>query len=121
MTAQQNKSPATLKLENEMAQCIGTEHYYKYCLGNLLYTDGVKHFCENAEAYWFLDTVFSHLVRMPDDFYTITLKVNDDMTATLYIKGEQAKKTQNIPFTDCPAGEWKFYFSDRVLIWNGEY
>ena len=120
ITAQQNKSPATLKLENEMAHCIGTEHYYRY-YGNFLYTDGVKYFCENAEAYWFIDAVFSHLVRMPDDFYTITLKVNNDLTATLNIKGDKAKKTQNIPFTDCPAGEWKFYYSDRVLMWNREY
>ena len=120
MTTQQNKSPATLKLENEMAYCYGTEHYYRY-YGNLLYTDGVKNFCEKAEAYWFLDAVFSHLVTMPEDFYVITLKVNNDSTATLNIKGDNAKKTQNIPFTDCPAGEWKFYFSERVLMWWREY
>jgi len=37
----------------------GTEHYYQHS-PKLVYTDGVKHLVQNADAYWLLDLIGSY-------------------------------------------------------------
>ncbi|MBO5843491.1 MAG: hypothetical protein J6Q96_01325 [Bacteroidales bacterium] len=115
-----NKKPETLELENHMAYYTGTEHYYRYMGSRFVYTDGVRGFAQKAEAYWFIDLCFGYLVRLPEDFYSIKLTVKGGK-ATLTVKGEKEVARKNIPYTDCPEGEWLFYYSDNVLFWNGEY
>ena len=44
-------------LEHIMSYCYGTENYYKIPAYSFKYTDGIKTFCENAEAYWLLDLI----------------------------------------------------------------
>ena len=113
------------ELENIMSYCYGTENYYKNNLYTFNYTDGVKTFCEKADAYWLLDIVASisrHYKQMHEDFIIIDLIVGEDNKATITFedtKGIFFK--QNIPFTDCPKGLWKFYFDNNVFFWNGEY
>jgi hypothetical protein len=116
----QNKTQETLDLENHMAYYTGTEHYYKYMFSRFVYTDGVKGFCEKAGAYWFLDLVFGYLVRLPEDFYSIKLVVTGSK-ATMTINADSTVARRNISFTDCPDGEWLFYYQNRVLMWNMEY
>ena len=43
---------AATKLRHIMSYYYGTEKYYENELLEYRYTDGVKAFCENAEAYW---------------------------------------------------------------------
>ena len=113
------------ELENIMSYCYGTENYYKNNLYTFNYTDGVKTFCEKADAYWLLDIVASisrHYKQMHEDFIIIDLIVGEDNKATITFedtKGIFFK--QEIPFTDCPKGLWKFYFDNNVFFWNGEY
>ena len=113
------------ELENIMSYCYGTENYYKNNLYTFNYTDGVKTFCEKADAYWLLDIVASisrHYKQMHEDFIIIDLIVGEDNKATITFedtKGIFFK--QDIPFTDCPKGLWKFYFDNNVFFWNGEY
>ena len=112
-------------LEHIMSYCYGTENYYKNNLYTFNYTDGVKTFCENADAYWLLDLIESisrHYKQMHEDFIIIDLIVGEDNKAIITFedtKGIFFK--QNIPFTDCPKGLWKFYFDNNVFFWNGEY
>lgn len=111
----------SLELQNYMGNFYGTEHWYRYMgFSKFLYTDGVKAFAENAEAYWFIDECFGLVAKLPNDLYSIKLTVKDEK-ATIVVKGEKEVARKNIPHTDCPEGEWLFYFTDNVLLWNGEY
>ena len=113
------------ELENIMSYCYGTENYYENNLYTFNYTDGIKTFCEKADAYWLLDIIASisrHYKQMHEDFIIIDLIVDEDNKATITFedtKGIFFK--QEIPFTDCPKGLWKFYFDNNVFFWNGEY
>ena len=74
------------ELENIMSYCYGTENYYKIPQYSFKYTDGVKTFCEKADAYWLLDIVASisrHYKQMHEDFIIIDLIVGEDNKATI--------------------------------------
>ena len=113
------------ELQQIMSYCYGTEHYYKIPAYSFKYTDGIKTFCENADAYWLLDIVESVCrthKEIHNDFILIELSVNKYNQATITF--EYANNTfykQQISFTDCPEGTWRFYFDNNVFFWNGEY
>ena len=121
----QNSVIKSTELENIMSYCYGTENYYKIPQYSFKHTDGIKTFCEKADAYWLLDIVESVCrthKEIHNDFILIELSVNKDNQATITF--EDAKKTfykQQISFTDCPEGTWRFYFDNNVFFWNGEY
>lgn len=110
-------------LERIMAQCYGTEHWYRYFPNNnFLYTDGVKTFAENAEAYWFITEVFLMVHGLPEDLYKITLKVEGSKADIIITDGDcKEVKRKHISFTDCPEGTWDFYYTDNVFLWYMEY
>lgn len=119
----------TNELEELMAQCYGTEHYYREFLLSYRYTDGVKTFAMNAGngAFWFLQEVNGMIVdnkirQSGDNLTTIHLKVNGGK-ADIIMENNDNKYTKHISYTDCPDGDWVFYYftSSNVLIWNGEY
>lgn len=119
----------TKKLEQIMAQCYGTENYYREMLLSYLYTDGVKTFAMNAGngAFWFLQEVNGMIVdnkirQSDDDMTTIHLKVKNGK-ADIILENNGHKYTKHISYTDCPDGDWVFYYftNDNLLIWNGEY
>lgn len=117
------------ELTEKMSYCYGTENYYRDNMNFFLYTDGVRTFCDEAQAWWFLDIIrslyFEHKYRkhLENDFVAIKLIVAENNTAEVVFLGDDGKKfyEQNIMFTDCPKGEWVFYLTDKVLMWNGEY
>ena len=112
-------------LERTMANCYGTENYYVARYLAFKYTDGVKTFCETAAVYWLLDLVNSIVITKPsmnNDLIVITLIVNDNHEATITFEDSQKViHKQDIPYTDCPKGEWKFFYDNNVFFWNGEY
>ena len=113
------------ELQQIMSYCYGTENYYKIPQYSFKYTDGVKTFCEKADAYWLLDIIESVCrthKEIHNDFILIELSVCKDNRATITF--EDSKTTffkQEILFTDCPQGTWRFYFDNNVFFWNGEY
>lgn len=114
------------KLINAMALCTGTEDYYTNENISFDYTDGVKIFCKTAEAYWLLDLVESVVKTKPEmnnnDLINITLKVKEDNTAKIIFRQKiKIIHSQTIPYTDCPQGEWRFYYKDKVFFWYEEY
>ena len=113
------------ELEQIMAHCYGTENYYTNQFLHFKYTDGVKVFCEKVGAYWLLDLVESILkikAELHSDLIGITLRVKDQNKAKLtFKKGTKLIYKQDIPFTDCPKGKWKFFYHGNVFFWNGEY
>ena len=115
---QQNKSSERLRLESIMAQCYGTINYWKEPLLLFKYTDGVKTFADNAGAYWFLYEV-NRLLVDSDRIVSYKLVVNDGKVDIL----RDGEKVRKISYTDCPEGEWEFFYSpfDKVFMWNMEY
>ena len=119
----------TNKLQELMAQCYGTEQYYRDQLLSYRYTDGVKTFAMNAGngAYWFLQEVNGMIVdneirKTEDNLTTIHLKVKDER-ADIIMFNNNHEYIKHIGYTDCPEGDWLFfYFTDNnVLIWCDEY
>lgn len=122
MATKQNMADTLMQI---MGNCYGTENYYTNNYIHFKYTDGIKTFCEKAQAYWLLNLiqgVYVQYQQMKEDLVHISLMVNQDNTAKITFtdsKGEFYK--QQIPYTDCPIGEWVFYFENDVFFWNGEY
>lgn len=112
------KTSKQLELEAKMAYCYGTEHYYNSPVLCYLYTDGVKTFAQEAGAYWFLSEL-NRFIYGQKEFCSLSLIVNKSK-GDIY---KDDKKVKHIPFTDCPDGEWKFFYEPQanVLMWNMEY
>lgn len=119
----------TAELQNMMAQCYGTEQYYREKLLSYLYTDGVKTFAMNAGngAFWFLQEVNGMIVdnkiRESEDYFSSIHLISKDGKADIVIKNDNKTFKKHISYTDCPEGDWTFYYvSDQnVLMWCGEY
>lgn len=124
MDTKQNKSR---ELSNYMADFYGTEHYFsgKPFL-NFLFTDGVQAFCNKAEAYWFLIEAQIAINAVKQDFLAIHLEVHEDESCDVYVIGDDARKhlySKHIPYTDCPAGDWIFFYErqSNVFYWYMEH
>ena len=111
-----------------LAQFTGTENYWrsnKMFAPNMVHTDGVQYFIEQAHAYWFLDfvaiTVFPLLKQHP--FLSVQLLVKDDSTATITVEDGNSEPlmTEEIDYTDCPSGEYHFFLTDNVFLLTNEY
>lgn len=115
---ERQKTSAQLELEAKMAYCYGTEHYYNSPVLCFLYTDGVKTFVNEAGAYWFLSEL-NKFIYKAKDFTSFNLVVKNGK-ADIF---QDDKKVKHIAFTDCPDGEWLFFYepSANVLMWHGEY
>jgi len=110
------------KIKAGLAQCIGTEQYWKNELLSFNYTDGIKFLWESCEAYWLLVAISSHQRKEP--FQLWELKVNKDHTAVLTMKEDDGQPTlveQEIPFTDFPLDTISLYLIDGVLLLPSEY
>ena len=111
----------------DLSQFYGTEHYYVHSLTGSCYTDGVKYFADKAQAYWFIDLVMTeyHEMVKKEGFLSITLKVSDSKAVIDVSDGNDVyAKERHIAFTDCPAGEYQFFFvkgKPNVLMVSSEY
>lgn len=106
----------------DLQQFTGTESYYKYY--NILLTDGVKYFADEAGTYWFLDIVFTEIAphQNKEPFITVELTVKDGSAVIKSHDGDYNYfHERKIPFTDCPEGEWKFFLTDSVFMVPSEY
>ena len=124
----------SIDLKNNLAQFTGSEQVFFNPLNKRVnYTDGVRFFARNAGggAYWLLDI----LVTQPEilkgvkehGFCVVILKVIGSvghLTVARDYDGESfdgVAYTRSIDFTDCPEGEWKFYFVDNTILLPSEY
>lgn len=114
-------------IDNIYCRNIGSEKFYKrpYC-NNLVYTEGIMDFQQTLRAFWTVDIIISHLPKIiqeyqssGDGFFIATISVTTNNSAKLEIfrEGYVDKKynehitviTQDIPFTDLPVYDYKFY------------
>lgn len=101
----------------------GTETYYKHPMFKFNYTESVKYFCEEKEAYWVLDVVGSYMRKfMRYNFLILIFDVNDG-EAVFYAQedtGQSKIVRQEIPYTDLDVSV-KFYLIDNVLMFPSDY
>lgn len=101
---------------SQLAHFIGTTGYYRISRKHLL-TDGTKYLAENAECFWMMDAIASHLseIGTSDWFVQVKVIVKDSRATMIYDDGngnEHAR--QEIPYTDFPLGNITFY-----VCWDG--
>ena len=105
------------ELKSNLSQFIGTDNFYRITSRHIL-TDGSKYLAEQAQCYWLMDAIASHLPKYFHDYFAV---------AELKVKGNSAKLTlddgngnvfarQSIEYTDFPLNEIKLYCS-----FDGEY
>ena len=99
-------------------QFTGTERYYPISRRHLL-TDGTKYLAEQAECFWMMDAIASHLMEIgtADWFVVVKTTVKDAAALMVYEDGNgQEHARQEIPFTDFPLAEITLY-----ACWDGEH
>lgn len=97
-------------LESNLRQFTGTEQWHRHGLNhNMLYTDGVQYFAENAGggAYWFLDIVATEIfaLQKAEPFISISMLVEGGKASIVATDGDVPIPiwTRDIEYTDCPA------------------
>jgi len=112
-------------LRADLTAFIGTEQWHRHALNrHMLVTDGVKYFAETAGCYWFLDIVATEVMALQTQhpFLAILLDVRES-EADIHVTDGDGRKLhrRHIHFTDAPAGHWRFYLTDNVLLLPSEY
>jgi hypothetical protein len=110
----------------DLSQFYGTEQYHKTFLfnPNLVHTDGVQYFADQAGAFWLLDIIATEVYPLTkkNPFMVITMTVADKKAKLVVDDGDDNWIYQkNIDFTDCPDGEYRFYLIGDVLMLPSEY
>ena len=103
---------------SQLSQFIGTQHYYRISRKHLL-TDGTKYLAANAECFWMMDAIASHLseIGTSDWFIQVKVIVQNGRATMIYDDGngnEHAR--QEIPYTDFPMLAILLF-----ACWDGEH
>lgn len=99
------------EITRNMAQAIGTERYIRCNLWEyLVFTDGVDHLRQDADAFWLVDAIASY--RIKDEFQAWTLTVNlETKIGNLICTDGNGKELarRNIEYTNFPLSEITFF------------
>jgi hypothetical protein len=102
----------------QLSHFTGTERYYRISRRHLL-TDGTKYLAEEAECFWMMDAIASHLSEIGNDdwFVQERMTVNDNRATMIYEDGNGKEHArQEITFTDFPMPSISLY-----ACWDGEH
>ncbi len=102
----------------QLSQFIGTTGYFRISRRHLL-TDGTKYLAEEAECFWMMDAIASHLCEIgtEDWFVLIRVQVTEGRTVMIYEDGNDHEHAcQEIPYTDFPMNSITLY-----ACWDGEH
>ena len=116
----------TLKAE-DLESFIGSETWYQHGLVlSITFTDGAKYVADQGGAYWLLDEIalaqkFVTSVKA-EPFQVWKLVVSNSKGVLSCDDGNgNVVYSKQIPFTDFPLPEIKFYFTDNVILLPSEY
>ena len=119
---------AAADLRSALVHFTGTSRYIRDPFTGLMHTDWIEHMAERAEAHWLVSdigAVFRHDPKVKEmRFQLWTLIVDDENTAVLSCSEDcdvPAVYEQKYEYTDFPAGTWKMYIVDGVLMIPSEY
>lgn len=112
--------------ESDLTQFYGTENWYQHGLfPRIVYTDGAKYVADQAGAYWLLDAIVSaqfHSIVRDEEFQNWKLVVKDERGILTCDDGDgNIVYMQDIPYTDFPLPEIKFYFVGKTIMLTSEY
>lgn len=116
-------------LREALRQFYGSDTLYRSPLNrSVVYTEGVKHFADAVGGYWLLDILATEpaILKEAREFADVRLVVKDDRTAQLTVTdgGKGADPVvvyeRHLNFTDCPVGEWQFFFENFTLMLPSE-
>jgi hypothetical protein len=96
---------------SQLNQFIGTEKYYRISRRHLL-TDGTKYLAEEAECFWMMDAIASHLCEIgtEDWFVSVRVQVTAGRAVMIYEDGNDREHArQEIPYTDFPLNSIALY------------
>ena len=102
---------------SQLVQFTGTERYYRISRRHLL-TDGTKYLAEEAECFWMMDAVASHLseIGTADWFMLIRVTVKGTRATMVYEDGNGLERArQAIPYTDLQLPSVNLY-----AVWDSE-
>lgn len=112
---------------SQLSHFTGTERYYRISRRHLL-TDGTKYLAEEAEYFWMMDAIASHLSEIGTDdwFVQVRMTVNENRATMIYEDGNGKEHArQEIPFTDFPMPTVSLYAcwdgGHWVIVLPGEY
>ena len=103
---------------SQLAYFTGTERYYRISRRHLL-TDGAKYLAEEAECFWMMDAIASHVseINTHDWFVQIKVQVHGIKATMIYDDGNGKELArQEIPYTDFPMEAVSLY-----ACWDGEH
>lgn len=117
------------QLRAALAHCTGSSQWFRHPFSRCTYTEGVQAFAQNAGggAYWLLDILLTEpaILRAVQAHGIVfpTLHVVDGKATITVIRdtGEAPLFERRLTYTDCPDGEWRFYFAGDVLMLPSEY
>ena len=111
------------EIEQILAQCSGTENYYRHFMG-FVYTDGVQVMAELCQAHWLLDSIGIYQPILKHDpknmlqwmqFWTLTVKDNTVVLICERDSGDVAIR-QEIEYTDFPLAEIKVWLEAGEIL-----
>jgi len=109
----------TYELQNNLSQFTGSENYYRV-MPRLVITDGVQYLANQANMYWLVSLIYSHLTRQPicSEFVVARLTVSGK-TADLVLDdgNDQVIAEQAIDYTDFPLDAISIYCSYQEKTW----
>ena len=115
-------------LKSSLSQFTGTTRYIRNPFTGLLYTDGIEHMAEYADAHWLVSDIGAAFRHNPDlkgiPFQLWTLDVDEEKKAILTCREDCDRPViyeLKFEYTDFPVGTWKMYPIDGVLILPSEY
>lgn len=117
------------ELRAKMANCYGTECYYKCRMSSMKYTDGVLAFAKEAEAGWLVTDIQvfrkEAIKENPEEYMFSVHLIVKEGKADLIFKDANGHICFKYHYsnTDCPDGDWLFYYyvNEDLLIWCDEY
>ena len=109
----------THELQNNLSQFTGTENYYRV-MPRLVITDGVRYLANQANSYWLVSLIYSHLTTQPicSEFVVARLTVIGKTADLVLDDGNgQVIAKQAIEYTDFPLDEMCIYCCYQEKTW----
>ncbi len=117
----------THELQTNLSHFTGTENYYRV-MPRLVITDGVQYLVTQANLYWFVSAIYSHLISnaIYSEFVVARLTVIGKIADLVLDDGnDQVISRQRIDYTEFPLDEISIYCcyqqQDWILLLPSEY
>lgn len=111
-------------LSEDLKGFTGTDSYYKHWSRAFTYTDGVKHLCERAGAYWLIDLIASYQKEWRQVTFQVWQLYKNESEAKVTMREDSTNPVlveQRIIDTDFPLDYCELWLIDGVLLLPSEY